>query len=396
VVRFRFPTQIRNYMTSAISTTVKRLDEIAKSASEVFSGSSFESAIQVAETITELRANLTPEIMARFMDLQNSSLGFRTDRDPTQGKEAYGIPVVKECLIEATLRGVPPVGNCFNIISARTYITRQGFEFLLKKFPGFSNFVPELGIPRIVANSQSQVTGAIVNAQASWQVNGVKSSLACEIPVKINAGMGSDAILGKAMRKLLARVHSQISGSVTLPEGEAGDEPEQITTTPMKRLTSTGLPKKSEAKSEPVKPAAPVVMPPPAMGGGYVVQNMTAADAKSAINQHPAAELPLAPEPEPEMEDPEPATLEPQPEVVAGPAAPAAEPIDPELHAVIQGVKVQLEEAGHSEHKIMDWGQKGKHWPKTVGSLLGLYLFDKTKFAMVARNLPHIMAQLKK
>ena len=76
----------------------------------------FARAFQMAAGIRMLKAAITKEMMADLMDLQGSPLGFRTDKDKDGG---YPEAVVKECAIEAALRGAYWVGNEFNIIAIR-------------------------------------------------------------------------------------------------------------------------------------------------------------------------------------------------------------------------------------------------------------------------------------
>lgn len=175
--------------------------------------SGFEKAITIAGAIDSLRGALTDDVMKTVMKLQGSSLGFRTDKDSEKG---YPVQVVRDCLIEAVLRGVQPVGNQFNIIAGRCYVTKEGFSFLLKNLPGFTDFRPIYGVPKSLNG------GAIVPCEASWKWQGKQDRIECEIPIKVNAGMGSDAILGKASRKLMARVYAQVTGS-EMTDGDAGE-----------------------------------------------------------------------------------------------------------------------------------------------------------------------------
>ena len=71
--------------------------------------SQFKRTMMTAGVITTLRNLLTPKIMEPIMALQNTSLGFRTDNF-----NGYPVDVVKDALIEATFKGVYPVGNEFN------------------------------------------------------------------------------------------------------------------------------------------------------------------------------------------------------------------------------------------------------------------------------------------
>jgi hypothetical protein len=75
----------------------------------------FTMASRMAAGIRALRAALTPEIMQDIMALQGSSLGFRTDKDKEGG---YPVEVVKECMIEAVLKGARVINNETNIIAS--------------------------------------------------------------------------------------------------------------------------------------------------------------------------------------------------------------------------------------------------------------------------------------
>ena len=174
--------------------------------------SQFRKMAMVAGAIQELRALLTPKVMAPIMALQGSSLGFRTDKDSSGG---YGIDVVRDCLIEATLQGVYPVGNEFNIISARCYITTEGFGHKLTEIPGLSYMITPT-VP-VMKNG-----GAVVEMLVEWKYNGKSNSQIINIAVRVNAGMGTDAIIGKATRKARAWLFTAVTGQ-EVGEGDAGD-----------------------------------------------------------------------------------------------------------------------------------------------------------------------------
>ena len=170
----------------------------------------FERAVMVAEGIQALQKAVTP-ILARIMPLQNTSLGFLTDN-----KQGYSAEIVRDCLIEATLRGVYPVGNEFNIISGRCYITRNGYSRLVRELEGLTDLKLLPGVPKMSSG------GAVVPFRATWKYLGRGDGLEAEIPVKMNTGMGVDALLGKAHRKMLARIYGQVTGSEH-SDGEVDD-----------------------------------------------------------------------------------------------------------------------------------------------------------------------------
>jgi hypothetical protein len=213
----------------APNAVAKRIDEIAGSAMELFkSAGGFESELAVAQAVSDLRAALTPELMQPITALMNTDLGFRTDRDPkTTPKDKdgnpmvpYSVEIVRECFIESKLRGFHSIGNEWNIIAGRFYACKNGFRRKVTQWSGVTDFKDFYEPPRVVGDK-----GALVKCRATWNKDGIAQSVEREIPVRVNFGMGSDAILGKAQRKLLAAVHDRLTGVVT-PEGEANEEVE--------------------------------------------------------------------------------------------------------------------------------------------------------------------------
>lgn len=162
----------------------------------------FEKAFAVAGAMKNLKTLLTKEYMDPIMDLQGSSLGFKTDKDREGG---YKENVVKDCLIEAVLRGVQPFGNHFNIIAGNCYLTKEGFGYLLDNTSGLKwKISPQL--PRI------QGEKAAVNMDISWFTNGgAENKHSLEVAVRVNKGMGTDAVVGKATRKARAWLFNNLN-----------------------------------------------------------------------------------------------------------------------------------------------------------------------------------------
>lgn len=172
------------------------------------------SSIVLSNAVKMLRDALTPAIMADMLNLANTPIGFKTDENSRkEGK--YSDAVIKDCLIQAMIRGVRPMGNEFNILVGQCYVTKEGFRRLLKEYPGFANLKIDLGVPRGVPE------GAIIKCSASWTVNGQPDSIECEIPVK---GSGCDLLLGKAESKLYRRIYSRLTGSELADVASAEDE----------------------------------------------------------------------------------------------------------------------------------------------------------------------------
>jgi hypothetical protein len=197
-------------------------------------------AFVMAHGIRQLRELITDDAMKDVMQLQGTALGFRTDKDSGQG---YPVQLVKDCLIEASLRGLRPIGNEWNIISGRVYVTKEGFARLVREYPGMTDLELLPQVPRMKDG------GALVTYRAKFKVDGVPAEIEREIPVRVNTGMGADAILGKATRKMLCAIYERLTGSeYSLPEGDVTDVlPEQESRTKRSTITDT-LPKATAPK----------------------------------------------------------------------------------------------------------------------------------------------------
>lgn len=180
----------------------------------------FVRANKVAIAVATLYELLTPEYMAPIMKLQGTRLGFKTDRDSEGG---YGMDVVRKCLIEAVLMGVQPTGNQFNIISGDAYITKEGYGHILSNTSGLSyKITPQL--PRISGDK----TSAAVKVNIRYTYNGKTATEELDIPAKVHPKSASpDYVIGKAIRKARAWIHTTITGSET-PEGDIMDTDAQV------------------------------------------------------------------------------------------------------------------------------------------------------------------------
>lgn len=208
-----------------------------------------EKAAALSNGVLAMRAALTDAVMNQiFMPLMGSKLGFRTDRDNSD-KPPYTIAVVRECIIEAMMRGFMPVGNEFNIIADSFYATKEGF---MRKCPeidmdprtgehAVTDIKHQPGVPNM------NDTAAVVPYILTWKYKGqemrierlfrqkkndkgeVIETFDERIAVRVNKGQGPDAVLGKAKRKILAQMFDMMTGS-SLSDQEPPDL-DAITTT---------------------------------------------------------------------------------------------------------------------------------------------------------------------
>jgi hypothetical protein len=191
---------------------------------------------RIASGVKQLRdrIKLDGEIMGTLASLQDTKLGFVTDRAPgnKSGLKPYSKEQVREAAIEALLRGAYWVDNEFNIIAGSCYLTLNYFRRII------SGLVQNLEIrfgtyeERLVKRGDQAITEAVVSARATWSYKGNQMEIICEktgaddyrIPVRVNASMGTDAIFGKAERKLLARINRKVTGSTWLEKQTSDDD----------------------------------------------------------------------------------------------------------------------------------------------------------------------------
>ena len=200
-----------SYLPAVSDEIITALDTAASNKSLTVK-SQFQRAFATANAVAQLKALLTPQVMAPIMNLQNTALGFMTDRR----EGGYELETVKECLIDAVLSGVSPVGNEFNIIAGRAYITKNGMKHKLMQIDGLA-YTMTPGIPKMAGEQ-----GAAIIMQIDWTYKGKTEHKDLAVAVRINKGMGTDAIIGKATRKAAAWLYETVTGQ-TVDEGDASD-----------------------------------------------------------------------------------------------------------------------------------------------------------------------------
>ena len=288
---------------SALALT---LDRMADEAQQAFlSKGNFARMFAMGSAIGALREALSDGVMRSIMKLQGSKLGFKTDA-------VYDVRVVRDCLIEAIMYGVQPVGNQFNIIGGNAYITKEGYTALLANLPGLSRLKLVIA-PAVVSESKTAGVSrsgeqyqkiereAQVPVRMSWVFRGEEESEVLEFTIRVNKGMSEDALRGKAERKARKWLYEYLTGCA-LPDAEVEEQvPLMRDVTPSVRASEgapalrsavpppAGVPHVGSAKSAPeVTPvqasaeAAPEVAP---------VQASAEADPEVAPVQASADEL---------------------------------------------------------------------------------------------------------
>jgi hypothetical protein len=185
-------------------------------------------SIELSTGISKLKQIMNEQVVRKyFMPLQGSKLGFLTDKDKSGG---YGWEQVRDALIEGMIRGLRPVGNEINIIADNMYAAVNGVERLVVQFPGLTDLWIVPGVPQSGGDK-----GAYVPMRATWILNRQPMEMVRDVEkredgtvsdtricVKVNSGMGPDAIIGKARRKMLFSIYQRIS-NCSFALADAGD-----------------------------------------------------------------------------------------------------------------------------------------------------------------------------
>lgn len=210
--------------------------------------SNLRKALMLAEMV-RLAQGVVRKHMPTFMALQNNAVGFMTDKCYTQS-ELEG--PLTECLV----RGLAPVMNQVNVIGGRLYIAVAGCEALfennsdwlsppkvhlgsvqivkepdeimlpkekwVEKSFGNKTWIQKTrklkGQARVEATAECVVRSDVGGNRTvtveflDFSTMGDKKGIDERIVIGVNEGMGEDAILGKARRRVLTRLFSAATG----------------------------------------------------------------------------------------------------------------------------------------------------------------------------------------
>jgi len=252
---------------------------------ELVPGAGFSDVITLGNKMQAIRKYLAESgVLNKIMALQGSVLGFRTDRDnPKPGQpDKYPVEVVADCVIEATLAGVQPTGNQFNIISSRSYITKEGFKHKLDNLEDLTNLEFSAKIESM-QESKATVRGAI-----KYIFNGKPGNIERVFICRLNQRSTEDAVLGKFERKIYKALFEKLTNQ-TIPDGDVDDSP----------LEAGGpvIDAQAEAKTQTEKvkdrlkkqsTSAPASKPEPAKNGASPASEKQVHEIMELLRQHGA------------------------------------------------------------------------------------------------------------
>lgn len=169
-----------------------------------------------ASAIGQLRKALTDEVMNEIvLPLVDTKAGFLTDRRPTAKNphpQPYSLQVLRNCVIDAILKGLALHGNQINIISGQVYITKEGYAALLKKLG--VKYIIDAGAPMV--NGDTVTFSVSVNAKYQNETISYKTSFMS----KVTQYASFDLLAGKATARAIKSLYTYVSG---IDAGEVAD-----------------------------------------------------------------------------------------------------------------------------------------------------------------------------
>jgi len=204
-----------------LEATVNRMDAYARRIEREIQDPAtgrLRQAVVMAQAIERLRQAFGPELMGYLRSLINSPLGFLADKGKGTRKpnEDYPDDVLRDCAIEALLKGFWWTGNEFNIIAGRFMGVLNGWKRKCDEIPGITDLKVTPGMPTVRDNRVG------VRVAATWRINGIADKLvgADGAPGQVfyppqSGGSSDDNNVGKALRRAYKAVYEQATGTRT-------------------------------------------------------------------------------------------------------------------------------------------------------------------------------------
>lgn len=196
----------------SVSSQISQLQKLQRDA--IRDGNLLAFAVARIKTRHWLEEKITAPLLALFEDCAGTDGFFKTTRQESK-------PVLKNCLIEAFLNGLNPVGEEFMIIQGKLYIHQAGYRRMLKRIGVRVRIMPGQ-VERVRQDrALASLTVQYQIGDQKWEVIEYKGDN--RISVKLDKGQADDAVLGKSERKAMRLLYSELSDIDTFDLDEPDD-----------------------------------------------------------------------------------------------------------------------------------------------------------------------------
>jgi hypothetical protein len=216
---------------------VRRAGQIANMPNDIIK------SMQMAGALNELRSTLdNPEITKILGDLQNSALGFKTDKKDT----GYPAKTLIDSALQALTMGLNLHGNEWNIIAGNCYPAQAGFDRLLREHCNRSgtNRHFTFRIPKFLEKKGQAQSVFEVTAEVYWKTPDMMEKKK-EVLQWHLVGMTHDQVLGKAKKRAYQWLYNELTNNSLplspLDEGDIIDGGDAVITDDGVKLTGDRL-----------------------------------------------------------------------------------------------------------------------------------------------------------
>lgn len=208
-----------------------------------------------SRALNDIRSQLTDSIMQEYVvPLMCSPLGFMCDRGPgCKNPNPYTVGELREAVLQALLQDFRLTENEFNVIAGKFYGAQAGYRRKVREIPGLTNLEEIAGTPVVEAGA-TKVRMAIrckIDGKP-WELKDQEGKPGRVFVIRVNEGMGADAVIGKAKRKALKAAYEEITGT-KITELAGDDDTDADTKPPVGRVNLNGS-KPQETQSDQSKP----------------------------------------------------------------------------------------------------------------------------------------------
>lgn len=174
--------------------------------------------------------------------LKDSPLGFLTDEAGRKNDFRYSDAALQTAITHGILLGGLPFNGEITVLSGRAYLGKTHYRRLVSECERITNLSLQFGAITMQGEGR-----ALVEALVTWDLDGERKTLSLtrandldrRVPVRVNAGMGDDGIMGKAERKILRRVWEISTGRQAAGEDEDDARTVDASATPAAATPST-------------------------------------------------------------------------------------------------------------------------------------------------------------
>ena len=189
----------------------------------------FQKTFKMAVALHNIKQLVNSKMVDTYiMPLQNTNLGFKTDKKDT----GYPLNVVMDVAIEAFTLGLPISGNCINIIGGNLMVVKNGVDYMVEQL-GVNHIVEIVNVEILRAaeykNGKAIKGRCRAEVKLSFDGKDGREEKSVTVTAALNSGQTEDAASGKIERKALVWLYKYLT-KIHLPSMDADDAQQQTDT----------------------------------------------------------------------------------------------------------------------------------------------------------------------